>query len=42
MDCQKYIKEYNFYIVTNSGLGFARKPVDKKIVMHINKFENST
>lgn len=39
MDCQKYIKEYSFYIVTNSGLGFAQKPVGKKILMHMNSIQ---
>lgn len=37
MDSQRYIKECSFYIITNSGLGFARKPIDKKIFMHKKK-----
>lgn len=39
MDSQKYIREYSFSIVTNSGLGFECKPIGKKFLMHINNIQ---
>lgn len=39
MDCQKHVIEYSFYIVTNTGLGFAHKPIDKKIHVHISNIQ---